>query len=246
MTQALSCRDVSVRFGAFSALESVTLDFEQGITTALIGPNGAGKTTLLNTLSGLQKVSDGKILLNGTDITGAPAHARARQGLSRSFQIVTVFPQMTVLENVRFARQRHHMPFAVPWQIIDRYRLLHQEVERTLERFALLDVAHLPAGTLSHGRQRALELAMVLVNEPRVLLLDEPLAGVGHSELDAFTELVREQCRGRTTILVEHNMDVVLSMADIVVVLAAGQVIAQGTPAEIRQDARVQDAYLGG
>ncbi|MDF1749178.1 MAG: ATP-binding cassette domain-containing protein, partial [Alphaproteobacteria bacterium] len=147
---------------------------------------------------------------------------------------------------VRLARQRHHMRFAVPWRIVGAYRQLHEEVQAALEQFSLTDSAHLPAGTLSHGRQRALELAMVLVNEPRVLLLDEPLAGVGHSELEAFAELVHDHCRGRTTILVEHNMDVVLSMAETIVVLAAGQVIAQGTPAEIQADKRVQDAYLGG
>jgi branched-chain amino acid transport system ATP-binding protein len=246
MKPVLSCKDVSVRFGAFSALDRVTVDFMDGVTTALIGPNGAGKTTLLNTLSGLQTVSDGTIHLDGADITDAPAHIRARRGLARSFQIVTVFPQMSVLENVRLARQRHHMQFAVPWRIVSQYRTLHQEVMTALEHFSLSDVANLPAGTLSHGRQRALELAMVLVNEPRVLLLDEPLAGVGHSELEAFAALVRDHCKGRTTILVEHNMDVVLAIADSIVVLAAGQVIAQGSPAEVQADAGVKDAYLGG
>ncbi|MDF1749625.1 MAG: ATP-binding cassette domain-containing protein, partial [Alphaproteobacteria bacterium] len=132
MKSVLSCKDVSVRFGAFSALDRVTVDFMEGVTTALIGPNGAGKTTLLNTLSGLQKVSDGSLSLDSIDITNSPAHFRARSGLARSFQIVTVFPQMTVLENVRLARQRHHMRFAVPWRIVGAYRQLHEEVQAAL------------------------------------------------------------------------------------------------------------------
>jgi len=245
MTGILSCSGLSVRFGAFTALSDVTLGFVEGTTTALIGPNGAGKTTFLNALSGLQAASTGTITLEETDITGAPAHRRARMGMSRSFQIVTIFPQMTVLENLQVARQRKHMRMAVPWRTLASYQAVREDSAAALDRFSLTDVAGAPAGSLSHGRQRALELAIVLVNEPRVLLLDEPLAGVGHSELDRFAALVADACRSHTTILVEHNMEMVMAMADDVVALVGGEVLARGTPAEIQSNARVREAYLG-
>ena len=184
MSVVLSCSNLSVSFGAFSALSGISLGFEEGRTTGLIGPNGAGKTTFLNALTGLQRATSGAIVLNGRDITGLPAHRRARIGMARSFQIVTVFPQMTVLENVQVARMRAHMKVAVPWRTIASFPEVGREALATIDRFGLSDVADVPAGTLSHGRQRALELAIVLVNEPRVLLLDEPLAGVGRAELD--------------------------------------------------------------
>jgi branched-chain amino acid transport system ATP-binding protein len=245
VTGILSCSGLSVHFGAFTALSDVSLNFDEGTTTALIGPNGAGKTTFLNALSGLQAVSTGTISLEGADITKAPAHRRARMGMSRSFQIVTIFPQMTVLENLQVARQRMHMRVAVPWRRLASFKEVRAESLAALDRFSLNDVADAPAGSLSHGRQRALELAIVLVNDPRVLLLDEPLAGVGHSELEQFAALVADVCNRHTTVLVEHNMDVVMSMADDVVVLVGGEVLARGTPDQIRADARVRDAYLG-
>lgn len=245
MSAVLSCANLSVTFGAFSALSGVSLDFEEGATTALIGPNGAGKTTFLNALAGLQRASSGTIRLNGSDITAFSAHRRARMGMARSFQIVTVFPQMTVLENIQVARMRAHMKVAVPWRTLSSFPAVEREARATLERFGLTDVGNVPAGTLSHGRQRALELAIVLVNEPRVLLLDEPLAGVGRAELDHFAGLVREVSARQTTILVEHNMDVLMSMARDIVVLVGGQVLARGGPEAIQSDPKVRDAYLG-
>ncbi|MGX1309571.1 branched-chain amino acid transport system ATP-binding protein [Amorphus suaedae] len=245
MSVVLSCSNLSVSFGAFSALSGISLGFEEGRTTGLIGPNGAGKTTFLNALTGLQRATSGAIVLNGRDITGLPAHRRARIGMARSFQIVTVFPQMTVLENVQVARMRAHMKVAVPWRTIASFPEVGREALATIDRFGLSDVADVPAGTLSHGRQRALELAIVLVNEPRVLLLDEPLAGVGRAELDHFAGLVREVSARQTTIVVEHNMDVLMEMARDIVVLVGGQVLARGTPEAIQSDPKVRDAYLG-
>lgn len=245
MSAVLSCRDLTVSFGAFTALSGVSLDFESGATTALIGPNGAGKTTFLNALAGLQRASGGAIALAGRDITGAPAHTRARMGMARSFQIVTIFPDMSVLENVQVARMRAHMKMAVPWRRLAAYKGVRADAMAALERFGLADVADVAAGTLSHGRQRALELAIVLVNEPRVLLLDEPLAGVGRAELDRFAALVHEVSARQTTILVEHNMDVVMAMARDIVVLVGGQVLARGGPDAIQSDPKVRDAYLG-
>lgn len=245
MTHALTCTGVGVRFGSFRALTDVTLDFPTGHVTALIGPNGAGKTTLLNVLSGILPTDNGRIAILGQDVTRMPPHRRAALGIARSFQIVTIFPEMTVLENVRFARQRKYFKVALPWQLIHRMTDSHRDAMVTLDRFGLADLAQTQAATLSHGKQRALELAIVLVNDPQLLLLDEPLAGVGHSEMKEFAALVSEATKGRTVILVEHNMDMVMDISDQIVVLLGGKLLARGTPTEIRSNPGVRDAYLG-
>lgn len=245
MTHAMSCKGIGVSFGKFRALNDVSLDFPAGRVTALIGPNGAGKTTLLNVLSGILTADRGQITVGGQDVTHMAPHRRAALGIARSFQIVTIFPEMTVLENVRFARQRKHLKVALPWQLAHRMSQTRRDAMAVLDQFGLADLAQTQAANLSHGKQRALELAIVVVNEPELLLLDEPLAGVGHSEMEEFSALVGEAIQGRTAILVEHNMDMVMGISDQIVVLLGGEVLAKGTPSDIRSDPRVRDAYLG-
>lgn len=242
----LACDSVSVRFGGFQALSDVSLGFTTGAVTALIGPNGAGKTTLMNVMSGLQRPSSGRVLLGGSDITGMPAHRRARRGIARSFQIISVYPAMSVFENVRLGIERRlRGSLEYFWRRVESRPRLRDLTQAHLEQFGLADCADTPAGDLSHGRQRAIELALSLAGEPTVLLLDEPLAGIGHGELEPFLELIAQTVRGRTTVLVEHNMDAVMSLADEIVCLVAGSVLARGTPAAVRADARVRQAYLG-
>ncbi|WP_137388568.1 ABC transporter ATP-binding protein [Rhodoligotrophos defluvii] len=246
MTAAsLSCRDIAVRFGSFQALSDVSLAFAPGRITALIGPNGAGKTTLLNVLAGLQKAVGGSVVLNGQDISALPPYRRARAGLSRSFQIVNVFPQMTVFENLRLALQHRHMRMSMPWRTVGSFTALAEDARERLTRFGLAQHGDDVAASLSHGQQRALELALALAGDPQVLLLDEPLAGVGQDELPKFASLIRALAANRTTVLVEHNMDVVMAMADEIVVLVGGTVLAKGRPEAVRNDPRVRDAYLG-
>ncbi|MEC7761309.1 MAG: ABC transporter ATP-binding protein [Pseudomonadota bacterium] len=244
MSHDLVCRGVNVRFGQFHALRDINVSFQPNRVTALIGPNGAGKTTLMNVLSGLQKHS-GQVLLGDQDISGLRPDRRAGLGISRSFQIVAVFPDMTVFENMRLALQPNALAWSMPWRSIHGYRDLAADAAARLETFGLHDVADRPAAELSHGQQKLLELALSLASDPKVLLLDEPLAGVGHGDAKTFVQTLGRISEGRTTVLVEHNMDVVLNVADHIIVLADGSLFAQGTPAEIRADRKVRDVFLG-
>lgn len=246
MTHAqLSCEGISVSFGDFQVLNEVSLNFAPGHVTALIGPNGAGKTTLINVLSGLQVPTSGRVFLNDREVTLAALHRRMALGLSRSFQIVNLFPSLTVFENVRLALQKQLLSYLVPWKPIERFDELTAATQQHLAAFELERRSSSPAGELSHGEQRSLELALSLVGDPKVLLLDEPLAGVGHAGIHKFMELLKRVCAGRTVVLVEHNMDAVMSFADHVVCLVRGTVLANGTPAEVRADPKVRTAYLG-
>ncbi|MEQ8346692.1 MAG: ABC transporter ATP-binding protein [Sneathiellaceae bacterium] len=241
----LDCDGITVRFGGFTALDSVSLAFPRGRTTALIGPNGAGKTTLLNVLSGRQMPGAGKVRMAGRDVTALGAAPRARLGLARSFQIISIFPDFTVFENLRLAAQRHCFRRMPAWRDAAGYRRPRQLAEAMLERIGLAGRGADRAGTLSHGEQRAIEIGLALVGDPAVLLLDEPLAGVGSREVAPFMELLDGICRVRTVVLIEHNMDAVMGLADRVAVLVGGRLLAQGTPAQIRADAEVRAAYLG-
>jgi branched-chain amino acid transport system ATP-binding protein len=244
--QALSCTGVSVRFGGFHALTDVSIDFRAGAVTALIGPNGAGKTTLMNVLSGLQRPTSGQVSLSGKDITRMPTHRRACSGIARSFQIISIYPSMTVFENVRLGVQSAGSRSAAFFcRRVESRHELRDRTQEHLERFGLASRGGVLAGEMSHGEQRALELALSLAGDPGVLLLDEPLAGVGHGELEPFLELIARAIAGRTTVLVEHNMDAVMNLADTIVCLVGGSVLAVGGSDEIRDDARVRRAYLG-
>ncbi|MFC3230517.1 ABC transporter ATP-binding protein [Marinibaculum pumilum] len=244
-TAALACRDVEVAYGAFKAISGVSCDFMPGRLYSLIGPNGAGKTTLMNALSGRARLSRGRVALGGRDITALPPHARTRAGLGRSFQITQIFPGMTVLENLRLAAQAHRYRLQPFWRGVGGFRGIALEAERVLEDIGMGSLGHVDAANLSHGDQRALEVGLALLSDPKVLLLDEPLAGVGHGDAARAVDLIRRAARGRTVLLIEHNMDVVMDISDEVVVMLGGQILAAGPPATIREDARVRSAYLG-
>ncbi len=241
----LSCKDVTVSFGAYVAINQVSLDIEKGKTYSIIGPNGAGKTTLINAFSGLQKLDHGKVFLEGEEISSLGPHERAMKGIGRSFQIVNIFPAMTVFENLRLAKQASSFRTQPFWRPVQGYEELKRKATEMLDFIGLSRLGNVIASTLSHGDQRRLEIGISLVNEPKLLMLDEPTAGVGHHELENTVALIAEAAKGRTVILIEHNMDVVMKISDKIFVLVTGKMLCSGTPGEIQSDSRVRDAYLG-
>jgi len=241
----LTVRGLTKRFGGLVATDDVTLDVAAGETVAIIGPNGAGKTTLIGQLSGDLIPDAGTIRFAGDDVTRMPAPARSQRGLARSFQITSIFPEFTALDNVALAVQAHAGHSFRFWTPARAERALREPAQATLERVGLGARADVPAGTLAHGEQRQLEIAMALATRPRLLLLDEPVAGMGVDESQRMVQLLRS-LRGRHTIvLVEHDMDVVWALADRIAVMVYGRVIASGTPEAIRGNAEVRRAYLG-
>ncbi|GIK99956.1 MAG: ABC transporter ATP-binding protein [Alphaproteobacteria bacterium] len=243
--EALSCRGVTVRYGDFVAVDTVSIDFAPGAVTSVIGPNGAGKTTLINVLSGRQAPQVGSVRLGVRDITAMQAHRRARLGIGRSFQITRVFPEITVLENVRLAAQARLFRLQPFWRSAGRYAALDEAADGILDEVGLQHLRDHSADTLSHGDQRALEVAITLATRPGVLLLDEPLAGVGEKEIDRTMRLIERAARGRTVVLVEHNISAVMVLSHRVVVMTQGKVLATGTPNEIRRNTAARRAYLG-
>jgi len=233
-------------FSGFKAVSDVTLEIPKGGVRTIIGPNGAGKTTFFNLLSGLLAPSSGRIFYGGHDISALEPYRRARLGIARSFQITDIFKKLSVFENVRLAAQAVYdgnTPFLLP---SPKRRDLRGKVQAVLEDVGLWERAGMRAENLSHGDQRRLEIGLVLAREPAVLLLDEPLAGMSPTETQATVELVHRIAPGRTILLVEHDIDVVMAISTTITVMQAGQVLAVGTPAEIRENESVQRAYLGG
>ncbi|MEV8507151.1 ABC transporter ATP-binding protein [Actinoplanes sp. NPDC051475] len=241
----LQARGLGKQFRGFRAVDRVDLDIAPGSVHALVGPNGAGKTTLFHLLTGFLRPSQGRITLDGRDITGLPSDRVARLGMARSFQITTLFPQVTAREHVELGLQART---GLGWRFwrsdrgLDRFRARAMEL---LEAVGLADAAEVPAGALAYGRKRALELAVALALDPRVLLLDEPTAGMGGEDVERTVDLISRVRSGRTVVLVEHNMTVVASLADRVTVLQHGSVLVEGGYAEVRADPRVITAYLG-
>jgi branched-chain amino acid transport system ATP-binding protein len=243
-TPALSTRGLSLAIGGARLVTDLTLDVAPGELLGVIGPNGAGKTTLFNLLTGILSPTSGQVLLNGRDVTRTAPHARARLGLGRTFQTSSLFPTLSVVENVRLALQaRGRGSLSIlrrPGRAIDGAR-------EHLASVGLADRGAVAAGSLAHGEQRKLEIALLLAMDPAVVLLDEPMAGVGSGDVDDLTALIgrigREQ--GRTVLLVEHHMDVVLGLADRVAVLHHGRLLACDTPKAVMADETVQSAYLG-
>ena len=243
--QLLSVNRLTRRFGGLVAVNDVSLDLQQGEVHAVIGTNGAGKSTLINLLSGEIEVSSGSIVLAGADVTRRPQSRRARAGIGRSYQRTTIFPEFTVRENCRLCAQA---AFAKPWalwQASGRCAQSTAAANDALAEAGLAPVADRIAGTLSHGAKRQLEIAMCLATRPRVLLLDEPLAGMGAEETERMLALLTRLKATHAILLVEHDMDAVFRIADRITVMVNGAVIATGDPASIRNNAEVRTAYLG-
>jgi branched-chain amino acid transport system ATP-binding protein len=245
MTPVLTVENLVKRFGGLVATDNVSLDVRPGEIHAIIGPNGAGKTTLVSQLFGEQEPDAGRITLNGQPIDTLTTAARVGLGLARTFQITTLLPDYTVLENVALAiqvKQGHSFKF---WRNAHSDRSLKDEARTYLEQIGLGARAELPVADLSHGERKQLELGVALATDPRVLLLDEPMAGLGHSESQHMVELLRGLKNKVSMLLVEHDMDAVFSLADRISVLVYGRIIATGTADEIRVNADVRKAYLG-
>jgi branched-chain amino acid transport system ATP-binding protein len=233
------------RFGGLTAVSGVSLDVMPGEIHAVIGPNGAGKSTLINLLSGDLALDAGEIVLGERDITGLRVDRRALAGLGRSYQKTTIFPQFGAQENVRLAAQAHARSPLKMSGGIHADAEANRRVRDALALCGLTDRAHLTASHLSHGEQRQLEIAMVLATEPHVILLDEPLAGMGQSEARRMVDLIASLKQGRAVLVVEHDMDAVFELADRLTVMADGHVIASGLPQQVRNDPAVKLAYLG-
>ena len=233
------------RFGGLTAVDSVSLECHAGRPHALIGPNGAGKTTLIGLLSGELAPSGGRVFVQGREVTGLASHRVARLGVGRSYQRTNVFMEFTVFENCRLAAQSRlpsSMRFLRPALA---YREVNEAAERAVEVAGLAARSGVVASALSHGERRQLEVAMTLATSPRVLLLDEPLAGMGAEEAERMVALLRKLGEAHAMLLVEHDMDAVFAIADTLTVMVDGRVLASGAPYEIRANAQVQEAYLG-
>ena len=242
---ALSLCNVNKSFGQTEIIRGVNLDIKTGERHAIIGPNGAGKTTLFNLISGRFPLSSGEIELHGTRVDGLPPHRINRMGLSRSFQITSIFHRLSVFENLRCAllwSMGYRYSF---WTPLWRQRELNEKTYRMLEELNLTSRRDTPAGLLSYADQRALEIGMTIAGGASVILLDEPTAGMSNTETDNAVELIRRVSKGKTLVMVEHDMKVVFDLADVISVLVYGQVIASGPPAEVRANPAVQEAYLG-
>ena len=241
----LEVRDLTKHFGALRASDRIDLEVREGETHAIIGPNGAGKTTFISQLAGDLRPDAGRIVFAGEDVTPLRTPRRARKGLARSFQITSIYPEFSALTNVALAVQAHAGHSFRFWTPAHAERALRDPALAVLEQVGLGARADVVAGTLAHGEQRQLEIAMALATRPRLLLLDEPVAGMGADESQRMVRLLRG-LRGRHTIvLVEHDMDVVFALADRIAVMVNGRVIASGAPEAIRGNAEVRRAYLG-
>ena len=242
---ALRLTDVKKSFGPTAVIMGVSLDVAAGSRHAIIGPNGAGKTTLFNLVSGRFPASAGRIELHGRRIDGLAPHEITRRGLSRSFQVTSIFSRLSVFENVRCGllwSRGYRYSF---WHLLARERALNEAAERLLADVNLESRRDIPAGLLSYAEQRALEIGITIAGGADTILLDEPTAGMSRSEADYAVALIRRVTRDKTLVMVEHDMSVVFDLADVVTVLVYGQVIASGPPAAIRASRAVQEAYLG-
>jgi len=245
MAELLRVQSLAKRFGGIVATDDLTLGIPEGELHAIIGPNGAGKTTLIAQLSGQLVPDSGRIYFGGSDITDVSMPSRSLLGLARSFQITSLFLELSVLDNVALAVQAHAGHSFHFWRNARREPELRDPARAALARVGLTTRADLPASALSHGEHRQLELAMALASRPRMLLLDEPMAGLGPEESARMVSMLRDFKKELTILLVEHDMEAVFALADRITVLVYGRVIASGKPEDIRNNAQVRDAYLG-
>jgi branched-chain amino acid transport system ATP-binding protein len=247
----LETRKLTIRFGGHVAVDDVSCRFEPGTLTAIVGPNGAGKTTYFNLISGQLEASAGSVWLQGRDITGLPASARTRLGLGRAFQLTNLFPMLSVRENVRLAVQARrdgpHRRGLNLWSLWSDHGALQDRSDEVLEAVAMQAQAEALVASLPHGDQRKLEVALLMALEPTVYMFDEPTAGMSHDEAPVILDLIRtlKQDRSKTILLVEHKMDVVRELADRIIVLHNGALVADGEPSAVMASPVVQQAYLG-
>jgi len=241
----LRLQDIHKDFSGLQVLFGVSMEVQEGECHAIIGPNGAGKSTLFNIITGLYKPSRGQITFLNRDITRSSIHKIARMGLSRSFQIINIFPKMTVFENVRIAvLSKFNRRFNCT-SFLHRDRKIVEESDKVLSLIGMMDIRNVPACEMSYGMQRQLEIALTLARDPVLILLDEPTAGLNAEETRSLAPLIRKIIQGKTLVIVEHDMEVVFNLADRITVLNYGQVLATGTPDEIRGSEEVKKAYLG-
>jgi len=247
MTEAiLQASGIVKRYGKFTALSEVDLRILPGTVHSVIGPNGAGKTTLFHVLTGTLPITAGKIAFDGHDVTHEPDHKRVRRGIARSFQVTSLFANLSVRENLRLAAQGVDARRALNAWTPPHGALAHSELEDgVLERLALQRFAGTAAGALSHGQQRRLEVGMALAARPKAIFLDEPTSGMGIDDLDDMKQLIRGLRDDYTVVLIEHNMGIVMDISDTITVMQQGRVLVEGNPDEIRGDERVRTAYLG-
>ncbi len=243
---ALEARGLTKVFGGFAAVKDVNLSVRRGSIHALIGPNGAGKTTCFNLLTKTLIPTNGKILFDGEDISALRTSEVARRGLVRSFQISATFPHLTARENVRVALQSSYGTAYKFWRSLRAVAPLNTRADELLEQVGLAESRDVEAAELSYGKKRALEIATTLALEPRVMLLDEPTAGMGHEDIEPITELIKRAAAGRTILLVEHNLSVVSTLCDRITVLQHGEVLAEGNYSEVSNNPAVVTAYMGG
>ncbi|WP_302409417.1 ABC transporter ATP-binding protein [Comamonas kerstersii] len=241
----LSIQNLVKRFGALTATDHVSLQVEQGEIHALIGPNGAGKSTLVHLISGLLPADGGSLKLDGQELIHLAPHQRVAAGLSRCFQITSIFPKLTVAENLLLAVQAHHSNSFRWFKVRDKDAALQAKAWELAHRVQLEGQWNTVAGTLPHGAQRKLDVALAIAATPKLLLLDEPMAGMGPAESEEMVELIQQLRKDMAILLIEHDMDAVFQLADRITVLVYGKVFAQGTAAQIQHDPRVQAVYLG-
>jgi branched-chain amino acid transport system ATP-binding protein len=245
VASALTTRDLRRRFGAFTAVDGVSLDIEAGARHAIIGPNGAGKTTLINLITGTLRPDSGDVILGGDRVTGVAPHARVKRGLARTFQINTLFPRLTVAESVALAigeRRGHGRDWLRP---VAARRAALDEARALLQSLQLAGDAAVVTRELPYGKQRLVEIALALATHPRVLLLDEPAAGIPSGESQQLIETIERLPAEMAILLIEHDMSLVFRFARRITVMVAGRVLIEGTPAEVAADARVREVYLG-
>ncbi len=245
MSTAIELIDVRKNFGATEIIRGVNLAIREGERHAVIGPNGAGKSTLFNLITGKYSLTGGRIELRGEDLQGMKPFEINRKGLSRSFQVTNIFPRLSVFENVRCGvlwAMGYQYSF---WHNVDKLEDVNLRTAEVLEEIGMTARAHIPAGVLTYAEQRALEIGITIAGGADIIILDEPTAGMSHSETDHAVELIRKVTENKTLVMVEHDMGVVFNLADKISVLVYGEIIASGAPTEIRGNAAVKEAYLG-
>ena len=247
MTDLLRTEKLRKYFGVVSAADDIDLQIDEGVLTSIIGPNGAGKTTLINLLTGNILADSGKVFFYNEEITHLPTHKRVKKGICRSFQIMNIFPKLSVFENLQIpvlSLLNQSLSFFKP---VRRHTDVNERVEKLLNEIGLKDKKDLPAGTLSHGDQRLLEIGLAMAPEPKLLFLDEPTAGMNPLERVKVLENIRRLSKEKqsTFVIVEHDMDIVFSLSDRIIVLHRGQILADGMPNEIKQNEDVRKVYLG-